>query len=81
VIGLAWRIREPNGITCLLRSTAVEPFLLIYNRELGGALTSAEIGGRIRVGSECLGATSEFSSDRGPVTVLNSTARITVTLI
>jgi len=81
VIGFAWRLREPNGVTCLLRSTAAEPVLLAYNREPGGALTGAELGGRIRVGSECLGATGEFTSDRAPVTVLNSTARISVTLI
>jgi len=81
VIGSSFRVREPNGITCLARSTTTEPALGTYEREAGGALSGVVIGGRIRVGSECLGATGEFTSDRGTVTVLNSTTRISVTLI
>jgi len=81
VINSSFRIREPFGITCLARSTATEPAIGTFNREAGGALTTAEIGGTIRTGPECFEEPGSFTSDRGPVTLLNSTARVTVTLI
>lgn len=81
VIDSAWRIRENGGITCLARSTPTEPALGTFSREAGGALTTSEIGGSIRTGPECFNQVGTFESDRGPVTVLNSTTKITVTLI
>jgi hypothetical protein len=83
VVGWSQRIREPFGITCLFRSTATEPVTLNFNRNTTtGALETAEIGGSIRtVGESCGEIPAALSSDRGPVTVLNSTTRITVTLI
>jgi hypothetical protein len=81
VINSSFRVREPFGVTCLARSTATEPAIGTFNREIGGALTSSEIGGSIRTGSECGSFPGTFSSDPGTVTVLNSATRITVTLI
>jgi hypothetical protein len=81
VIDASFRIREPFSITCLARSTAAQPSVGTFNREAGGALTTAEIGGTITTGPECFEEPGVFSSDRGPVTVLGGTARITVTLI
>jgi hypothetical protein len=77
VIGYAYRIREPLA-TCLLRSTAESPVVGTFNREAGGALLTAEMGGTIL--TSC-GVNASFSSDRAATTVLNGTARITVTLI
>jgi hypothetical protein len=81
VIGWSWRFREPGFVTCLIRSTTTEPVNVTFNREAGGALSSAEIGGSVRTGGECFGQVLTHTSDRGAVTVLNSAARITVTLI
>jgi hypothetical protein len=81
VIGVAMRVREPGSATCLSRSSAAEPVVITANREVAGALTNAEIGGAIRVGVECFGAVGSFASDRGPVSVLGSATRLTVTLI
>jgi hypothetical protein len=77
IIGWSWRIREPLA-TCLGTSTAERPAKIWIIRESGGALTSDEIGGTIP--TSC-GIEGSFSSERAPVTVLNSTTRITVTLI
>ena len=80
VIDVAMRVREPGGIFCLSRSTATEPVIITANREVvTGALTNAEIAGAIR--TDCFGAVGTFASDRGPVSQLGSTTRLTVTLI
>jgi hypothetical protein len=81
IIGWSWRVREPGFVTCLWRSTATEPAILTFSREAAGALTGSEIGGAIRTGPECFEAIGTYTSDIGPVTVLNSATRITVTLI
>jgi hypothetical protein len=82
VVNASFRIREPFGITCLARSTATEPAIGTFTREAGGALTTSEIGGSIRTtGESCGEIPGEFSSDRGPVTAVGSSTRITVTLI
>jgi hypothetical protein len=81
VINASFRVAEGFIFNCLARSTAAEPAIGTFNREAGGALTSAEIGGTIRTGSECFEEAGSFTSDRGTVTVLNSSTRITVTLI
>lgn len=77
VIGVSLQIREPL-FTCLLRSTTANPVVLTFNREAGGALTTATLGGTVP--TSC-GVNGSFSSSADPVTVLNSAARITVTLI
>lgn len=47
IIGVAFRIREPTfGVTCLGASTAEQPAMITFNREAGGTVTSATIGGR-----------------------------------
>jgi len=80
VIDVAMRVREPGGILCLSRSNATEPVVIRANREvITGALTNAEITGAIR--TDCFEAVGTFASDRGPVSVLGSTSRLTVTLI
>lgn len=82
VIGVAMRIREIGGAICLARSSATEPITIRANREVAtGALTDAEIGGSVRVGNECFAVTAAFGSNRGPVSVLGSATRLTVTLI
>jgi hypothetical protein len=80
VIGAAFRVRTNTGENCLSRSTAANPAVGTYNIA-GGVINSANIGGRIPTGAECFGVSGTFSSDSGPVTVLNSTTRITVRLI
>jgi len=78
VTGASFRIREPLA-TCLATSTAEAPAIGTFNRNTTtGALETAEIGGTIP--TTC-GVNGTFASNRGPVTVLNSTTRITVTLI
>jgi hypothetical protein len=81
LINFSQREREPFGITCLDRSTTEEPVLLNFTREAGGAITTAELGGTVREGAECLGARATVSSARGAVTVAGAATRITVTLI
>lgn len=71
VVGTAFRIREPFGIECLSRSTVEAPTTGTYNREAGGRITNAVIGGTIPCGS-FTGTLSGTS---------NSISAITVTLI
>jgi hypothetical protein len=77
VIGVSFRIQEPFA-GCLGRSEAANPATVIFNREAGGALTTVTLGGSVP--TSC-GITGTFSSNAGPVTVLNSATRITLTLI
>lgn len=82
VIGWSERMREPQGVACLWRSTATEPVIITYNRDtVTRELTTSEIGGSIRTGFECFEISGTYSSDRGPLTVLGAATRITVTLI
>jgi hypothetical protein len=82
IVGWSQRVREPFGIACLFRSRAEEPVILTVAREaVSGALTTAEIGGTIRTGPECFEEPGSFTSDRGTVTLLGTTTRITVRLI
>ncbi|HEU4703527.1 MAG TPA: hypothetical protein VFS37_13675 [Conexibacter sp.] len=76
-IGFNFRIQEPFA-GCLASSTAERPALLTFNREVTGVLTTAEVGGTIP--TSC-GVEGSFTSSRGPVTVLNSSTRITLGLI
>ncbi|MGN6189051.1 MAG: hypothetical protein ACTHOE_09140 [Conexibacter sp.] len=80
IIGVAFRARLPTGSNCLARSTAEEPVINTFERSIATReLTTAELGGRIR--SSCLGISLGISSSQNTPTVLNGTARITVTLI
>jgi len=80
VVGFSVALHETGGITCLLRSAASEPVRPEYEIS-AGTITGVAITGSIRTGAECFGAALTFTSDRAPVTVLNSTTRITLRLI
>jgi hypothetical protein len=75
----SFQIREPVfGITCLAASTDTRPTTGTYNREAGGALTTAEINGRVPTNCGTEGTLGGSSSS---LTVLGAATRITVTLI
>jgi len=76
----AFRIREPTfGITCLAQTENEEPLFLTFSRDtVARTLTTARISGE--AATTC-GQTLALRSNGGPITVLNSTSRITVTLI
>jgi hypothetical protein len=81
-IGVSARVREPGGITCLLRSSAARPATLTVHRDtVTHAITEAGIGGTVPTGAECFGAEGTFTSDSGTITVSNSSTRITINLI
>lgn len=77
IIGVSFRISD-GIIFCLATTTAAQPAIVTFVREAGGAVTTVELGGTIL--TSC-GSEGAFTSDRGPVTVLNSASRITITLI
>jgi len=82
VVGAALRVREIGGTTCLAVTSAAEPGIITMAREtVTGAVTSVELTGTVLSGAECLGVGGGFVSDRAPVTVSNSTTRITISLI
>lgn len=79
VIGARFQVREP-AFTCLATSTEEAPALGTFTRDTAtGVLTGSTIGGT-GIETTC-GRVGAFESDTGPVTVLGSTTRITVTLI
>ena len=79
VIGVAAKVREP-AFECLAISTAARPVIGAFNRDVATkALTTAVIAGTIP--TNCFGAEGRFEAVPGPLTVLNSSTRITVTLI
>jgi hypothetical protein len=78
VIRAAFQIMQ-LFFTCLATSTEAAPTVVIFNREVATrTLTTATISGTI---STTCGFAFTLRSDEAPVTVLNSTSRITVTLI
>jgi hypothetical protein len=82
VIGSAFQIRGPGVFepACLARSTATEPAIGTYEREVRtGELTGVEISGTIR--TTCFGIAGSFTSSRPVPTAGANGARITVTLI
>lgn len=82
VVGAALRVREGGGFVCLAVTTAAEPGVITMAREITtGVITSAELSGIVTSGAECLSGRGGFLSDRAGVTVLNSTTRISITLI
>ena len=77
--GYSLQYREPL-FTCLFRSgTGAAAMVLTFNREAGGALTTAIISGEA-VPSSC-GINARFTSSQAPLTVAGAATRITVTLI
>jgi hypothetical protein len=79
VINSSFQIREPVfGITCLARATEATPTIGTYNREASGALTTARISGSVP--TNC-GAEGTLEGTSNSLTELNSTTRITITLI
>jgi len=80
LIGFSVNIREPSiGLTCLVRSTAEQPATLTFNREAAGVLSSVGLGGEIV--SNCVGIRFRVAGTSNSLTALNSTTRITLTLI
>lgn len=79
-IGVAFRIRETFGVTCLARSTAANPIRGTL-RISAGVIVGARVGGTVPTGPECFSTSGTFSSDEGRVTVLNSATAITIRLI
>jgi hypothetical protein len=78
-IGSSFSAIEPAfGFACLSRTTTESPATGTYNREAGGALTTAIIGGTIP--TSC-GLNGRLSGTSSTLTLLGTTARITVTLI
>jgi hypothetical protein len=80
IIGVAFRIQEPGGITCLVRSTATEPATMFFGL-VGGVVTGGDAGGTIRMGAECFGASGTLTGRTSSLTALNAGAAVTVTLI
>jgi hypothetical protein len=76
ITGLQFNIKEPFfGIECLASGGIATG---VYNREAGGVLTSTRIGGESP--TSC-GRSATLEGTSNSLTVLNSTTRITVTLI
>jgi len=68
VTGFEYRIRETAfGVTCLLRSTEAQPLFLTWNREGGGGVRSAVLGGTITsdcgIAGQFGGTSSTFSAE------------------
>jgi hypothetical protein len=79
VSGAAFQVIEPVfGFACLSRSTAESPETITFNREAGGALTTATAGGTIP--TSC-GLSGRISGTSSTFTLLGATSRLTVTLI
>jgi hypothetical protein len=82
VIGSAFEVREPGGVTCLTRSTAARPAVGTFHRDTTThRLTEVVISGRVPSGIECFNADGTFTSDSGVVSVSNSATRVSVSLI
>jgi hypothetical protein len=78
-VGAAFGAMEPAfGFVCLSRSTAESPATITFNREAGGALTTATAGGTI---STSCGLNGTLRGTSSTLTLLGATSRITVTLI
>jgi hypothetical protein len=79
VIGAAFRIREPGGITCLARSTAARPARGTFTRNtINHTLTGVRVGGTVP--TDC-GFEGSFTSDEGVVSQSNSNTRVEISLI
>jgi hypothetical protein len=67
IIGLSLQIDE--GFICLMRSSAVSPATITFNREAGGRFTNATLGGRIPTNCGLEGVLSGASSTIDPLTL------------
>jgi hypothetical protein len=69
IVHASWRVREAEGINCLVRSTEGEPVVATFHRNTTTQkLSEVGISGSIRTGeNECFGIQGSFSSDSGRV--------------
>ena len=87
IAGASFRFHVTSaGATCLFttRETLAEHGRGIFNREAGGALSSAELSGEITSNEACVLGTRVrliLASGPGSVTAQSSASRITITLI
>jgi len=81
VIGASFAIREPFGVSCHIRTTAAQPGIGTFHRNvISHEITEVGIAGRIRT-TEC-GVEGTLSSVSGVMSLLGtSNVRISVTLI
>ena len=80
VIRFAFRFESGGGLACLATSTEARPWIITFARSVATRiLTTATLGGRIP--STNCGIDFTFGSDQAQVFLLNSTTRITLTLI
>lgn len=79
IIGFEFQIREGLGIACLYRSTEAAPLLETLNREGGGIISSATLGGSL--GSELCGSASFGGTSTSFGTPPPPPTTITLTLI
>jgi hypothetical protein len=78
IIGEAFQIREPFGITCLYRTSTFAPGRATWEREESGTLTKTLLGGTIE--TSC-GVNTTVTGISSTPTVVGATTRITVVLI
>jgi len=80
ILGAGVRIREAGGLECLILSSAAEPVIGTYHRDLSGHLTFG-LGGRIRTGAECFGVVGTVRSDSPQIFISNTTIATSLRLI
>jgi hypothetical protein len=83
VLEFSVTIREPGfGSLCLVRSTAREPVRFSWTREGLGTISRANLSGTLATaGASCNGLPVTLVGPSTSITVLNSAARTTLTLI
>jgi hypothetical protein len=85
IIGASFRVHPEGSFTCLFRTTDAEHASGRFNREAGGALTSAEVGPSEITSTEACAfgfrTRGTLTGNTTSLTALNSASRITVTLI
>ena len=80
IINASFRIRSSAGVTCLVRSTAAEPAVGRFHRDVSNHLTVG-IEGSIRTDPGCFGFAVSFRSDSPQVVLLGTLTAISLTLI
>jgi hypothetical protein len=83
VVGAGLRMRVFEAIQCLFRTTAAEPGIMTFHRNITThEITEAGISGTIRAAPACFGILGTFRSNSAPVSLLGtSSTRISVSLI
>lgn len=85
IVRATFRVRLESGFTCSFTTTDAQHASGRFNREAGGALTSAEVGPSDITSTEGCAfgfrTTGRLTGNTTSLTVLNSASRITVTLI